>query len=170
MAARSLWPTWSLSARPLDHPVQPTARPYDESEFTMATKSTSTKAASAKAIVEDPIMEKDWTYLQGKAPSDLHNGLAQFITDQAGIDIDPKQVQALLAMHGAWQKSGLNKSRPNYRPRTVESIAKGGATMAERFTPEPEPAKPARRTRPAVPAEAKQATTRAPRKTVKASA
>lgn len=132
------------------------------------TAKTSTKSATpAKAEIADPIMDKDWTYLQSKAPSELHNGLAQFITDQAGIDIDPKQVQALLAMHGAWQKSGLNKSRPDYRPRTQESIAKGGATMAERFAPEPEKPAPARRGRsakPAVPVEAKKATTPRTRK------
>ena len=69
----------------------------------------------------------------GKEPSDLHHSLVAYIQDHSGIEIDPRQVQAVLALHGKWQKSEYNTNRANYRPRTISSIAKGGATTAVKY-------------------------------------
>lgn len=109
----------------------------------MAAKAT-TKSTTPAKVVEDEV--KDWTYLQEKEPSDLHEGLAEFILREAGIEIDSKQVQAVLSMHGTWQRSDENKARPGYRARTVASIHKTGATTAERFPAEEPKRTPARRT------------------------
>jgi len=87
---------------------------------------------SSPAAVASAAKAKDWTYLLAKAPSDLHVDLSQFIAEELGTDLaelDPtKLVQAVLAMHGTWQKT----DRVARRRRTEESIAKGGATTAVR--------------------------------------
>jgi hypothetical protein len=93
---------------------------------------------------------KDWTYLVDKEPSELHNALAEYISEESGLEVDPKAVQAVLAMHGSFQRSERNKARAEYRPRTQEAIYKTGAKTAERFEPEPEkpaPKKPVRAAR-----------------------
>lgn len=89
-----------------------------------------TSSAPASAIVSASEKKKDWTYLVGKTPTDLHVDLADFIAEETGVplaDMDPvKLVQAVLAMHGTWQKT----DRVARRRRTEASIAKGGATTA----------------------------------------
>lgn len=87
-----------------------------------------------------------WAFL-GKEPSLLHQSLADYILEETEgeVEITPRQVQAVLAMHGPHQRSSRNKSRPDYKPRTEESIRKGGQTTAEKHggivleeTPAPE--------------------------------
>lgn len=73
---------------------------------------------------------KSWTYLVEKAPSELHVDLAAYILEETGLapeDVSPeKWCQLVVAMHATWQKT----DRVARRRRTVESIAKGGATTA----------------------------------------
>lgn len=72
-------------------------------------------------------------YLAEKEPSDLHHALKAFIEDHGGPETDLKTVQAVLAAHGKFQASDYNKNRESYKPRTAQSIYKGGVTTSERF-------------------------------------
>lgn len=72
-------------------------------------------------------------YLAEKPVSDLHETLSTYIQEVSGIELSPKQVQAVLSIHGTYQKSEANKNRAGYKARTAESIRNGGATTAERF-------------------------------------
>lgn len=93
----------------------------------MTTNDTTTAPAST---IKDPL-EADFTYLQGKAPSDLHELHAALISELSGVEISAKQVQAVLAMHGKIQASEANRKRAGYKGRTAESIRKGGQTTVE---------------------------------------
>ena len=75
-----------------------------------ATKKTTVAPAGSK---KDP-MDKDWTYLQEKEVSELHELLAKTITQRSDIEITAKQVQAVLAFHPHFQRSKINKSRSGY--------------------------------------------------------
>jgi len=101
----------------------------------MATRKT-VKAEEVETEVQEA---PKWAFL-AKDPSELHEALAEYIVEETEgeVEITPRQVQALLAMHGKWQKSDKNRSRSNYRPRTVESIAKGGQTIVTKYGPEGE--------------------------------
>lgn len=81
--------------------------------------------------------EKDWTFLQTKAPSSVHELHAKAVTELSGVEISPKQVQALLAMHRWIQKSEANRNRPDFHGRTWDSVLKGSATLAERAAEKP---------------------------------
>ena len=129
----------------------------------MATTRKPSKPAEPEVQEQEAAEAPKWAFLS-KEPSDLHAALAEFIVEETEgeVEITPRQVQALLAMHGKWQKSEKNRSRPTYRPRTVESIAKGGQTIVTKYGPhdevieqkvveepkeEAKPKTPARRTR-----------------------
>ena len=75
----------------------------------------------------------NFAYLAEKEPSSLHLALAAFIKDHGGPEMDPKQVQAVLSAHGKFQASDHNKRREDYKPRTPQSIYKGGVTTAANF-------------------------------------
>lgn len=86
-----------------------------------ATKPAATKPAPAKPPAKKaeptgpvPFESRDWTFLQGKDPSDLHIVFAQQITMRSDVEITPKQVQAVMAMHPSFQRSKTNKARPTY--------------------------------------------------------
>lgn len=103
-------------------------------------------ARTAKKTVAPVEVEptKEWAFV-GKEPSALHHDLAAFIEEETGIEADPKTVQAVLAMHGTWQKT----DRVARRRRTPESILKGGASIVTNWEPKvaeaQAPAKPARK-------------------------
>ena len=84
------------------------------------------KAAATASVAP----AKDWSYLVDKAPSELHVDLAAYVFEETGLNLDEvppaKAAQLIVAMHGTWQKT----DRVARRRRTVESIAKGGATTA----------------------------------------
>lgn len=80
------------------------ARPVAK-KATVTTKKSTTKS--------DP-MDRDFTYLQDKGPSDLHVTLAKVITQRTDIEITAQQVQAVLGIHPHFQRSKLNKARPTY--------------------------------------------------------
>lgn len=75
----------------------------------------------------------NYAYLEEKEPSSLHLALSAFLKDHGGPEVDPKAIQAVLSAHGAFQRSDYNKNREDYKPRTPESIYKGGVTTTERF-------------------------------------
>ena len=87
------------------------------------TKSAARKSAAPKATPKKAAPkaqptkseEKDWTYLVDKAPSELHNTFADWISAELGIEMDPKAVQFVLAMHPTFQRSERNKSRSEYK-------------------------------------------------------
>jgi hypothetical protein len=79
------------------------------------------KAAKKTATKSDP-MDKDFTYLADKDPSDLHVTLAKVIEQRTDIDITAKQVQAVLSIHPYFQRSKLNKARPGYVGLDVEIV------------------------------------------------
>ena len=79
------------------------------------------------------LFDKDWTYLAAKDPSDVHRLHAELVSELSGVEVSPKQVQAILAMHGTIQRSEKNQERADYRGRTPQSIAKGGFTTLQHF-------------------------------------
>lgn len=106
---------------------------------------TSTKA-TASATEEAPVEtqgtgyikpkghneDKDWTYLVDKDPNETNVLYAKMVTELSGVEISPKQVQALLSMHRWMQASDLNRARENFRGRTWEEVRRGNATLLER--------------------------------------
>lgn len=80
---------------------------------------------------------KDWTYLADKEPQSNHYLQAKMITELSGVEISPKQCMALLAMHRWIQKSEANQQREGFHGRTVDSVLKGSATLAERVSTRP---------------------------------
>ena len=79
----------------------------------------------------DPL-DGDFSYYAEKAPSDLHELHAALVTQLTGVEVTPKQVQVILGMHGKIQASENNRKRAGYKPRTVDSIRRGGNTTADR--------------------------------------
>ncbi|UJQ86733.1 hypothetical protein SEA_JALEBI_40 [Gordonia phage Jalebi] len=73
--------------------------------------------------------------LPGTAPSEVHELHAAAYSALTGIDVDPKVVQIVLSLHGAVQRSQLNRDRSQYRGRTVASLRKGAETLAENLAP-----------------------------------
>lgn len=76
---------------------------------------------------------KDWTYILDKPVAENHVLEALLISNLSGVQISPKQVQALLAMHRDIQLSEANRQRAGFRGRTVASVEKGAHTLAERL-------------------------------------
>lgn len=83
----------------------------------------SARTASAAAAVAAP---SAFSYLAAKDPSSLHTALAAYIAVEAGVTISPKQVQAVLAMHGTFQASPENAARrtAETKSRTTKPAAK----------------------------------------------
>lgn len=108
-----------------------------------------TKLAVATAAKAKDPLDGDFTWLQAKAPSELHELHAALVSELTGIEVSPKQVQAMLHMHGKIQASEANRKRAGYKPRTAQSIRKGGETtvvhMDERLAATAKPATPARK-------------------------
>lgn len=105
--------------------------------ITAARKATAKKAPAKKAAApvdkpkrEQTFEERDWTYLDDKPPSEQHEILAREINrrtnlvDDDGEDmpIDPKQVQAVLAMFPHFQRSETNKNRSGYHALAPEIV------------------------------------------------
>lgn len=65
----------------------------------------------------------------------LHRTLSAYIGEVTGgkVDLSPGEIRAVLAIHGTFQKSAANRNREGYRPRTLGSIARGGATTATTY-------------------------------------
>lgn len=93
---------------------------------------TTTAAAATRELVSAEEIAK-FQYLADKPVSSLHEALAAYILETSGIEISEKQVQAVLSIHGTFQKSEANKNRAEYKARTAASIRNGGQTTAERF-------------------------------------
>ncbi|WNM65980.1 hypothetical protein SEA_BIRTHDAYBOY_42 [Gordonia phage BirthdayBoy] len=92
--------------------------------------------------------------LPGTAPSEVHELHAAAYSALTGIDVDPKVVQIVLSLHGAVQRSQLNRDRSQYRGRTVASLRKGAETLAENLSTVPAELPGAVAARRAVPAPA----------------
>lgn len=73
-------------------------------------------AAPDKPKKEQTFEERDWTYLDEKDPSEQHVILAKEINRRTNLEepIDPKHVQAVLAMFPHFQRSATNKARSGY--------------------------------------------------------
>jgi hypothetical protein len=83
--------------------------------------------------------EKDWKYLIGKEPASNHKLFAKIMRDKLGDEAvnnaTPEQmIYWLLAMHRWMQKTQANRDREEFHGRTVSSVLKGSATLAERLS------------------------------------
>jgi hypothetical protein len=96
-----------------------------------ASKATSARPAAKKTAMNKDPMDRDFTYLQDKDPSDLHVTLAKLIEQRADIEITPKQVQAVLSMHPHFQRSKLNKARPGYVGLDEEIVTQRSVHMVQ---------------------------------------
>ena len=83
--------------------------------------------------MSNPTKAPSYAYLAEKEPSSLHHALKAFIEAHDGPEVDIKTIQAVLSAHGTFQKSDFNKNRDDYKPRTPQSIYKGGVTTATNF-------------------------------------
>lgn len=83
--------------------------------------------------MSNPTKAPSYAYLAEKEPSSLHHALKAFIEAHDGPEVDIKTIQAVLSAHGTFQKSDFNKNREDYKPRTPQSIYKGGVTTAQNF-------------------------------------
>jgi len=82
--------------------------------------------------------DKDWTYLLNKEPQSNHQLFAKIMREKLGSEaVDnatPEQmIYWLLAMHRWMQKTQANRDRAEFHGRTVGSVLKGSATLAERL-------------------------------------
>jgi hypothetical protein len=84
------------------------------------------KKTAKKAPAQDkkPVSfdDRDWTYINEKPTTSLHETLAKLIEQRADVEITPKQVQAVLAMHPHFQRSNHNKTRAGYVPLAGEIV------------------------------------------------
>jgi hypothetical protein len=95
----------------------------------------------AGAIVDES--DKDWTYLLEKEPQSNHQLFAKIMREKLGNEAvntaSPEQmIYWLLAMHRWMQKTQANRDRSEFHGRTVGSVLKGSATLAERLAPRDE--------------------------------
>ena len=88
-------------------------------------------AGPDKPKKEQSFEERDWTYLDEKDPSEQHVILAKEINKRTNLEdpIDPKHVQAVLAMFPHFQRSQTNKSRSGYVPLAAEIVEKRSEHM-----------------------------------------
>lgn len=103
-----------------------------------------TETAPEEAVISAPVEgkgyikpkghnpDKDWSYLVDKDPNETNTLYAMMVHRLTGVEISPKQVQVLLAMHRWMQASDLNRERETFRGRTWEEVRKGNATLLER--------------------------------------
>lgn len=91
------------------------------------------KTAKKTSEKREPLTfdSKDWTYLAEKDPSSLHVTLAKLIEQRADVEITPKQVQAVLAMHPLFQRSDHNKARPDYVGLAPEIVEQRSVHMVQ---------------------------------------
>ena len=68
------------------------------------------------------------------APSEVHELHAATYAALSGIELSPKQVQVVLSLHGATQRSALNRLRSSYRGRTAASLRRGAETLRENLS------------------------------------
>lgn len=66
--------------------------------------------------------------------NDLHDLHAAVYEHLSGIPITAKQVQVVLSLHGATQRSAANAARSSYRGRTVASLRRGAETLRENLS------------------------------------
>lgn len=95
----------------------------------MTTSINTAAITTANVKAADPL-DADFTWYQEKAPSELHELHAALVSELTGVEVTAKQVQVILGMHGKIQASENNRKRAGYKPRTVDSIRRGGATTA----------------------------------------
>lgn len=76
--------------------------------------------------------QEKFEYLAEKDPSPKHEFYSAMITALTGVEVTPKQYQAMITTHRYIQASDLNRAREDYRPRTVESVVKASETLLER--------------------------------------
>lgn len=120
-----------------------TAKKTTAKKATPAKKATAKKAAavSDKPKKEQTFEERDWTYLDDKAPSEQHELLAKEINKRTNsttecdcgeeVQISAKQVQAVLAMFPHFQRSETNKKRSGYRPLAEEIVHQRSVHMTQ---------------------------------------
>jgi hypothetical protein len=99
------------------------------------TNPTDTEMLAGEIVDES---EKDWTYLLEKSPASNHLLFAKIMREKLGNEaVDnatPEQmIYWLLAMHRWMQKTEANRAREEFHGRTVGSVLKGSATLAERL-------------------------------------
>lgn len=95
-----------------------------------AAKGDLAEQGGGKLKKEQTFEERDWTYLDEKDPSEQHALLAKEINRRTNeIDINAKQVQAVLAMFPHFQRSATNKNRPSYHGLNVAIVEKRSEHM-----------------------------------------
>lgn len=96
-------------------------------------------ASAVNAEITDALLDglveegqEKFEYLAEKDPSPKHEFYSAMITALTGVEVTPKQYQAMITTHRYIQASDLNRAREDYRPRTVESVVKASETLLER--------------------------------------
>lgn len=69
--------------------------------------------------------------VEAKDPSSKQEFYAALITALTGVEVTPKQYQAMISTHRYIQASDLNRARADYRPRTAASVIKAASTLLE---------------------------------------
>jgi hypothetical protein len=127
-----------------------------------ATKKTPAKPKPEVKKTDLPEIERDWTYLVEKEPSDLHEDLADFICDLTGFEPENKEefvkaVQMTAVLRMVYQRSDRNKKRSTYRGLPQEIVEQRSVHMVAahqdarpliearkaKEAPKPKPVKPA---------------------------
>lgn len=86
-------------------------------------------ATEADAIIAEG--NEKFGYVLDKDPTPKQDFYATVITALTGVEVTPKQYQAMISTHRFIQASDLNRARADYRPRTAASVIKASETLLE---------------------------------------
>ena len=90
--------------------------------------------ANITAVEADAIIEEGtelFGYVVDKDPTPKQSFYAATVSALTGIEVTPKQYQAMILTHRFIQASDLNRARADYRPRSAESVIKASNTLLE---------------------------------------
>lgn len=106
---------------------------YDSSALVAALASGDVPAILAALPEDDSLLSavRKASNLLATPSNDLHDLHAAVYSHLSGVEISPKQVQVVLSLHGATQRSEANRHRSSYRGRTVASLRRGAETLRD---------------------------------------
>jgi hypothetical protein len=76
--------------------------------------------------------KEQFDYVEGKDFTPKQAFYAAMITEITGVEVSPKQYQAMIVTHRFIQSSNINRARPDYRPRSAASVIKAAGTLLDR--------------------------------------
>lgn len=106
---------------------------YDSSALVAALATGDVPAILAALPEDDSLLAavRKAANLAATPSNDLHDLHAAVYSHLSGVEISPKQVQVVLSLHGATQRSEANRHRSSYRGRTVASLRRGAETLRD---------------------------------------